>query len=138
MYSISWRWVNLSRQHTVSSFDCLKLHVNYRDFYLDYWSGQDFMLEWITAVAAMQSPPHVLSISYGADEDYITESYANSFNIVAMQLGVMGVTIVASSGDDGAISQSARSNPLGCRYAASFPASSPYVTAVGGTMVRTV
>lgn len=93
------------------------------------------MLEWITAVAAMSSPPHVISISYGADEDYITSSYANSFNTMAMRLGVMGVTVVASSGDDGALSQSARSNPLGCKYAASFPASSPFVTAVGGTMV---
>jgi subtilase family serine protease len=48
------------------------------------------------------------------------------------------VTILASSGDDGAVSTSAAGNPLACGYNPSFPATSPYVTAVGGTMVRTV
>jgi subtilase family serine protease len=51
---------------------------------------------------------------------------------------VRGVTILASSGDDGAVSTSAAGNPLACGYNPSFPATSPYVTAVGGTMVRTV
>jgi subtilase family serine protease len=48
------------------------------------------------------------------------------------------VTILASSGDDGAVSTSAAGNPLACGYNPSFPATSPYVTAVGGTMVRCV
>jgi subtilase family serine protease len=51
---------------------------------------------------------------------------------------VRGVTILASSGDDGAVSTSAAGNPLACGYNPSFPATSPYVTAVGGTMVRAV
>jgi subtilase family serine protease len=51
---------------------------------------------------------------------------------------VRGVTILASSGDDGAVSTSAAGNPLACGYNPSFPATSPYVTAVGGTMVRIV
>ena len=40
----------------------------------------------------------------------------------------MGVTILAASGDDGAPGSSS------CGYDLSFPASSPYVTAVGATM----
>ena len=48
---------------------------------------------------------------------------------------VRGVTILASSGDDGAVSPSAASNSMYCGYNPSFPATSPYVTAVGGTMV---
>lgn len=99
-----------------------------------YWSGEDFMLAWLNAVVTMAKPPQIFSISYGADESYITTSYATSFNQVAMRLGLMGVTLVASSGDDGAVSTSARSSPLHCGYAPSFPASSPYVVAVGGTM----
>jgi tripeptidyl-peptidase-1 len=99
-----------------------------------YWSEEDFMLAWLNAVLKMSNPPQVLSISYGADEGYITQSYAESFNQAAIRLGLMGVTLVASSGDDGAVSTSARSNPLRCGYAPSFPASSPYVVAVGGTM----
>jgi tripeptidyl-peptidase I len=50
-------------------------------------------------------------------------------------LALRGVTITVSSGDDGAISSAARHNPMFCSYAPSFPASSPYVVAVGGTMV---
>ena len=38
-------------------------------------------------------------------------------------------------GDDGAVSGSAKDSPLYCRYAPSFPATSPYVLAVGATMV---
>jgi hypothetical protein len=48
-----------------------------------------------------------------------------------MKLGVMGVTIMASSGDDGAVSSQAADDPLNCLYSPSFPATSPYVTAVG-------
>jgi subtilase family serine protease len=101
-----------------------------------YWSGQDFLLQWITKVAAMKNPPLVFSISYGADEQQLSQDYADGFNSQAIKLGLMGVTIVASSGDDGAVSSSGRMNPLRCGYSPSFPASSPYVVAVGGTMVR--
>lgn len=101
-----------------------------------YWGGKDFILDWITTVSHMAKPPLVFSISYGADEAYITTSYGNAFDDIALKLGLMGVTLVASSGDDGAISSSARTNPLRCGYAPSFPASSPYVVAVGGTKVK--
>lgn len=98
-----------------------------------YWSGQDFMLDWITEVSKLSSPPSVISISYGADESLLPASYIDSFNIIAMKLGVRGITIVVSSGDDGALSTHARKNPMLCGYQPSFPASSPFVTAVGGT-----
>ena len=34
-------------------------------------------------------------------EEILSESEKNTFSIVAQQLGVQGVTIVAASGDDG-------------------------------------
>lgn len=100
-----------------------------------YWDGQDFLLEWIIEVSNMPKPPLVFSISYGIDEDVLPASYGDAFNTVALKLSLMGVTITASSGDDGSISSNARRNPMYCGYRPSFPASSPYVTAVGGTMV---
>ena len=42
-----------------------------------------------------------------------------------------GVTVVASSGDDGALTTSG--SACLCQYGPSFPASNPYVTAVGAT-----
>ena len=46
------------------------------------------------------------------------------------------VSIMCASGDDGVASYPIRFNPSFCGYEAMFPAVSPYVTAVGGTMVR--
>jgi len=84
-------------------------------------------LNWITTTANMVNPPLVHSMSYGADEGAYP-SVANSFNTEAMKLGVMGVTILVSSGDNGV-----GSNSGSCGYTPSFPATSPYVTAVGAT-----
>ena len=100
--------------------------------------NNDFLLSWIIEVSNMAQPPLVFSISYGMDESFLPPSYAEEFDLAAIRLGVQGVTIVASSGDDGAVSPQARQNPLSCGYNPSFPASSPYVTAVGGTMVSVV
>lgn len=50
-----------------------------------------------------------------------------------MKLGIMGVSIFVSSGDDGAPGSVARDHPNKCGYSPSFPATSPYVTAVGAT-----
>eukprot|EP00598_Pedospumella_elongata_P007545 CAMPEP_0184969134 /NCGR_PEP_ID=MMETSP1098-20130426/1976_1 /TAXON_ID=89044 /ORGANISM="Spumella elongata, Strain CCAP 955/1" /LENGTH=558 /DNA_ID=CAMNT_0027490869 /DNA_START=52 /DNA_END=1728 /DNA_ORIENTATION=+ len=101
-----------------------------------YWyeDAADSFLAWIQAVAASDAPPLVNSISYGAVENEMPKSIVNAFNTEAMKLGVQGVTIVVSSGDDGVANFQARTNPKKCGYNPSFPASSPYVTAVGATM----
>lgn len=100
-----------------------------------YWydGATDSFFDWITAVAASPSPPLVNSISYGAVEPELPTIVANAFNTEAMKLGVQGVSIFVSSGDDGVANFQARSNPRKCGYNPSFPASSPYVTAVGAT-----
>ena len=57
------------------------------------------------------------------------------FDAVAQKLAVMGVTIVAASGDNGINTSSPPKTPL-CPanpYVAQFPASSSYVLAVGAT-----
>jgi subtilase family serine protease len=50
----------------------------------------------------------------------------------------MGVTIVAATGDDGVGGFLVRNNQLGCGYWAMYPASSPFVVAVGGTQVSVI
>jgi len=99
-----------------------------------YDSSQGPVFEdWITNLAADPSPPVVNSISYGAPEPKLAASTLNTFNTEAMKLGVQGVSIFVSSGDDGAPGSGARGNPGGCGYEPSFPATSPYITAVGAT-----
>merc|ERR1711939_316798 len=73
------------------------------------------------------------SISYGAPEPKLAASTLNTFNTEAMKLGVQGVSIFVSSGDDGVAGNGARGNATACGYEPSFPATSPYITAVGAT-----
>ena len=101
-----------------------------------FWYTDDSWSGWLTSVANTPNPPLVFSISYGQEEYYVTQVEKDAFNTEAIKLGAMGVTIVAASGDDGAVSRYARSaGSFGCYYAALFPASNPYVTAVGATSV---
>ena len=69
------------------------------------------------------------------EEDALTQSSVFAFDVEAMKLGLRGVTLTVASGDDGAVSGQARKSPQHCRYAPSSPATSPYVLAVGATMV---
>lgn len=100
-----------------------------------YWyeDAVDSFLAWIQEVAASDDPPLVHSISYGAIETSVPQSIGDSFSTEAMKLGVQGVSILVSSGDDGVANFQARSSPKNCGYTPSFPASCPYVTAVGAT-----
>ena len=103
-----------------------------------FWYTDDSWSTWLTSVANTPNPPLVFSISYVQEESYVTAAVKDAFNTEAIKLGAMGVTIVAASGDDGAISRSARQfGSEGCYYAPLFPASNPYVTAVGATSVST-
>lgn len=100
-----------------------------------YWyeDAADSFLAWIKAVASTENPPLVHSMSYGAIETELPASAAKAFNTEAKKLGVQGVSILISSGDDGVANFGARTNPKQCAYNPSFPASSPYVTAIGAT-----
>ena len=98
------------------------------------YTDADYFSEWVVLAANTAKPALVYSISYGMDEIFTTDAERNAFEIQAIKLGAMGVTIVAASGDDGAVSRKVRTGGK-CTYAPLFPASSPYVTAVGATMV---
>ena len=73
----------------------------------------------------------VISISYSISEHFLTFYEVVIFDIEATKLLVQGVTILAAAGDAGVTGDG-----LGhafCGYNPVFPASSIYVTAVGGT-----
>ena len=73
-------------------------------------------------------------ISYGEPEHGLTQGTISQFDVEAAKLGLMGVTIFASSGDQGAPGTYAYENKDHCGYFPQWPASSPYITAVGATM----
>jgi tripeptidyl-peptidase-1 len=103
-----------------------------------YWydnSTRYFMLDWIKTVSAMSSPPLVLSISYGVSEADVSRGYARAFDTEAIKLALQGVTVLVSAGDDGAPGYLARGDSAYCGYYPLWPATSAYVTAVGGTQL---
>ncbi|CAN8197164.1 unnamed protein product [Coccothraustes coccothraustes] len=96
--------------------------------------SQEPFLAWLLQLSNMSSLPWVHSVSYGDDEDSLSYAYMERVNTEFMKAAARGLTILFASGDDGA----------GCRrehsgnhtFRPSFPASSPYVTTVGGTSFK--
>ncbi|KAJ3551509.1 hypothetical protein NM688_g4667 [Phlebia brevispora] len=81
--------------------------------------------------------PSVISISYGFEEDDVSLSISRRVCYGLAQLAAEGVSVIAGSGDGGV------GGPLvgdkKCyknEFVPTFPASCPYVTAVGGTALR--
>jgi hypothetical protein len=83
----------------------------------------------------------VISISYGGCEPLMSTTDMQQASSVFEQAAAQGQTIVASAGDSGSTGCASFSSSDGVsttqqqELAVSFPASSPYVTAVGGTQM---
>lgn len=96
--------------------------------------SQEPFLQWMFLLSNMSDLPRVHTISYGDDEDSLSAAYMTRINQEFMKAGVRGISLLFASGDSGA----------GCRHMGkeqntfrpSFPASSPYVTTVGGTSFK--
>ena len=101
-------------------------------------STNTYPISHLTLPPLLLTYPTTTQISYSVDEiNLASSSYSEivTFDSVAQKLGVMGVTIVAASGDNG-INTSSPSKIPSCPkipYTAQFPASSAYVLAVGAT-----
>ena len=101
-------------------------------------------LAYLQIVDSQEYPPLVHSLSYGDVEAEIfnasvngSVAYGERCDQEFMQMGLRGLTIVFSSGDDGIGSNIIRDDQtLACQQSwPSWPASSPYVTAVGATQM---
>ncbi len=73
----------------------------------------------------------VINMSWGIAENELSSSELTSFHAVFRALVGAGITPVAASGDGGATSG------CGASVTVSYPASDPYVVAVGGTSLDT-
>ena len=98
--------------------------------------------DWLVMMATIDTLPLVISLAIDIPEAYLSKAELDAFNILAIKLACMGVTIIAPYGyycsgdagpDQGTENQIKNSfkNP-------SFPASNPYVTAVAILMVRLI
>jgi kumamolisin len=85
--------------------------------------------------------PFILSISWGSAEDSDTwsEGTPDKVSETFHEAAMMGITVCIASGDDGSADETdsaPNSGELDGRAHVDFPASSPYVLAVGGTDLR--
>jgi subtilase family serine protease len=76
--------------------------------------------------------PLVHSISYGDDENSLDVDYMNRINVEFQKAGVRGLSLLFSSGDNGVNSgdETTASCTTRQHFVPSFPATSPFVTAV--------
>ncbi|KAF8914258.1 subtilisin-like protein [Gymnopilus junonius] len=97
---------------------------------------------WLDFILAQPSPPLTISTSYGDDEQTVPKSFAQRVCAGFAQLGARGVTLTFSSGDGGVgdgdpdpATQTCFTNDgkNATKFIPGFPASCPFVTAVGGT-----
>ena len=100
-----------------------------------FWHNDGGFNTWLNEVLNTPNPPLVLSMSYGSQESFTSAGSHEAVTTAAKKLGVIGVTLVVASGDDGAVGTDARSSPPKCDYQPYFPAGNPYFTAVGATVV---
>lgn len=72
--------------------------------------------------------PSIVSVSWGAPEIYYTQNQLTTINAALLNATTKGINICVSTGDEGSTD-----GILGTLNYVDFPASSPYVTACGGT-----
>ncbi len=99
---------------------------------------QNWFLPYVKALNSKHRPD-VLSTSYGFCEKFYVEQAGTAardlLNAAVIRLGLAGTSVLISSGDAGSSACSAW-DPTDKTASVQFPASSPWVTAVGGTQLR--
>lgn len=96
----------------------------------DFSQDQLDMVKYGATVLATKGAPKVHSVSWGSEESGFDKPQAAAWNAEFQKLGAAGFTMLLASGDSG----TGHSGFFSCgKFTPTFPASSPYVTAVGGT-----
>lgn len=84
----------------------------------------------------------VLSVSYGSSEFGFPASYLNRQCFEFGKLGLMGTTVIFSSGDsgvgeiEGCLDKTGQPSPNGTQFSPDSPVTCPFVTAVGATRMN--
>ncbi|KAH9020559.1 subtilisin-like protein [Lactarius deliciosus] len=92
----------------------------------------DVYLESLEYLLKKSDIPQTISISYGTYEWNVPQEYAKALCILFAQLGARGVSVLFPTGDDG-VGKNCMDDSGNVRFVAEFPASCPYLTAIGGT-----
>ncbi|KII88003.1 hypothetical protein PLICRDRAFT_55032 [Plicaturopsis crispa FD-325 SS-3] len=97
----------------------------------DYQDGDlEGFLDTINLLLGEDSPPQVLTTSYGQNEDTMSRSLSNKLCDAYAQLGSRGTSILFASGDGGVSGSQSGSCS---KFVPTFPSGCPYMTSVGAT-----
>jgi kumamolisin len=100
--------------------------------YFAHWGERGWLKALDAAVHDTENKPDVISVSWGnpEDADIWTRQAMDQVNETLKDAAMAGVTVCVAAGDDGSSDAD-----LDGHAHADFPASSPYVLAVGGTAI---
>ena len=99
-----------------------------------YVYGSDVLANSLTsAIDASPTIAPIITISYGGCESGFGASFLATYNQLLQLANVKGITVMSSSGDDGATDCDTSGVATG-GLTVDFPSSSPFVTSAGGTM----
>ncbi|KAF8258633.1 peptidase S8/S53 domain-containing protein [Lactarius quietus] len=94
----------------------------------------DQLTAWLKFMLEQTKIPQTISTSYGQNEGQGAREYTEYACFLLAQLGARGVSLLFSTGDAGVgKEQYCKTSDGSIQFYACFPASCPYVTAVGGT-----
>lgn len=123
----------------------LEMMLNYDAVNVFYGETNGWLLEGyydMISLAIKHSLPDIISISYGWSEydmcdvttcnNVTSQQYVQQANINFLKLGLMGYTLIVSSGDAGSLGRTDEACSTN-RLNPDFPGSSPYVVSVGAT-----
>ncbi|KAH8997708.1 subtilisin-like protein [Lactarius hatsudake] len=97
-------------------------------------SGTDnYFVSWLEFILGQENIPQTISISYNNEERSISREYAVYVCELFAELGVRGVSVLVSSGNDGIGKGTCLRDDGTVRFIPRFPGTCPYVTVVGGT-----
>ena len=93
------------------------------------------MVDAVTTAVFAESPPSVISISFGHQEDFFTEWARTAIDQAFMAAAALGITVCVAAGDKGSadLDDMVEVQDRSARARVDYPASSPYVLACGGT-----
>lgn len=91
-------------------------------------TDQGFLDAITTAIHDKANAPNVVSISWGGPESSWTQQALQNFDAAFADAAMLGVTVFSAAGDNGSTD-----GVSGTTAHVDFPASSPHVTACGGT-----
>ncbi|KAH9005635.1 subtilisin-like protein [Lactarius hatsudake] len=96
--------------------------------------ADDDLIAWLEYILDRENIPQTISMSYSQEENSIPMEYAIYVCDQFAALGVRGVSLLQSSGNDGIGGGICLRDDGTVRFEPTFPGTCPYVTVVGGTM----